>query len=152
MSDYYQSVVAAYLNAKRSLFLKTECMIQIAPGKSPPKGTSWYVDLVALDLKAEHAYLCEVSYAASLSDLINRLTQWNQHWHKVQQALYTDCGIPHQWPIQPWVFVPQRRVGLLSRVIPTTMPVPLVTALEATQPWSYAWDRTADAFVRFPTP
>ena len=35
--DYYQGVVTDYLRADRSVFINTECLIQIARGREPPK-------------------------------------------------------------------------------------------------------------------
>lgn len=65
--DYYQEIVAEYLDADRSVFLNMECFIQLEPGLRPPKDTTWYCDILAINLRESKAYLCEISYSKGLS-------------------------------------------------------------------------------------
>ena len=145
--DYYQGVVAEYLDANRAVFLNTECFIQLDPGSDTPKGTTWYCDIVAVNLRESKVYLCEVTFSRDLSGLLKRLKTWDENWPRVCAALQRDCSIPADWPIQPWVFIPAERWQILqSKHQSDNMPVPRVTYLESVVPWTYSSDsRTEDA-------
>jgi hypothetical protein len=60
--DYYQRVVAEFLRADKAMLVNPECSIQFVPGRVPPKGTSWYCDVMAANFRERRAYLCEVTY------------------------------------------------------------------------------------------
>lgn len=145
--DYYQGVVADYLRANRAMFLNMECLIQIEPGDTPPKGSSWFCDIVAINLKGKTAHLCEVTFSQSLDALKKRLLAWDSNWARVREALARDCSIPADWRVEPWVFIPSERISTLKRVMAyTQMPVPRITALEDVVLWKYrSWDRVHDA-------
>jgi hypothetical protein len=40
--DYFQGVVTEYLRADRTIFVNTECLIQLDGGDPPGKGRHWY--------------------------------------------------------------------------------------------------------------
>jgi hypothetical protein len=154
--NYYESVVIDYLRADRAVFVNTECCIQINPSDNPdPSGPHWYCDAVALDFRAEMIFLCEISYAVRLSQLINRLKGWNDHWDGIRTALERDSHIPAlSWPVLPWLFVPKCRVGFLEaqlKKVEKEQPLkfqPKITALERVQPWCYPnFNRKGDCFV-----
>jgi hypothetical protein len=82
--DYYQGVVMEYLRADRSVFINPEFLIQIKPGKKPPKGSSWYCDVLAVKFGSDSSdpttvYLCEVTYSQTLQGLMKRLKAWNDN-------------------------------------------------------------------------
>ncbi|HEX4038636.1 MAG TPA: hypothetical protein VHX37_11310 [Acidobacteriaceae bacterium] len=149
--DYYQGVVVDYLRADRAVFVNTECCIQLERGANPDtSGPHWYCDAVAIDLRGAPndgkptVFLCEISYAEKLAALLDRLKQWSEHWDKVQEALKRDCNVPGEWPVRPWLFVPQgsiaRLVGKLELMKgPNGLAVfnPRITPLECVQPWNY---------------
>jgi len=145
--DYYQGVVVEYLRADRSVFVNTECFIQIADGNSPGKGKSWYCDAVAVNLKTRSVFLCEVSYSKSLFALRNRLTAWNSHWSEIKSSLVRDCGVDETWHVTPWLFIPQESEHIAkawyeSLATNPPMPCPKIHALESVAPWKYcAWNR-----------
>ena len=152
--DYYQGVVLDYLRASRTVFLNTECCIQLEAGPNPDRGTHWYCDAVAADFGKQQVFLCEISYAKSLGSLLRRLSEWNANWEGVKAALARDCAVPPQWPVQPWVFIPEdceraAQAGFerLRKATESglTMPYPRITHLEDVAPWKYrSWDRKED--------
>ena len=149
--DYFQGVVVEYLRANRSTFVNTECLIQVEPGDAPAKGTSWYCDAVALDMKHQIAYLCEVTYSKSLHALAKRLQAWNDAWPQICDAIHRDCSIPKDFKIMPWVFVPKTSEDLLRAKLSAylvnerntnNMPYPKIEFLENVTPWNYrSWNR-----------
>ena len=147
--DYYQGVVAQFLDADRSVFLNTECFIQMEPSSRPNKGSSWYCDILAVNLRESSAYLCEVTFSANLSGLLQRLSAWDACWPQFRKAIERDCSIPDTWDIRPWIFIPADRHSILTaKHHPTQMPKPRVTHLESVVPWKYSSDsRIHDAIV-----
>jgi hypothetical protein len=117
--DYYQGVVLDYLRMDRAVFVNPECCIQLTGGETPAKGEHWYCDAVAVDFGGKHdppkptVFLCEISYAKGLATLINRLQQWARHWDKVCEAVRRECSVWEDWPIRPWLFVPEGSVEKL---------------------------------------
>lgn len=145
--DHFESVVLEYLRADRSLFVNSQCCIQLNAGANPDtSGPHWYCDAVALSLKAQVAYLCEITYANPPNSLFKRLSGWDEGWPLLRIALERDSGVPSTWPITPWLFIPQAlapRVEIfLSTLSLTQMPKPKITHLEHVMPWQYrSWDR-----------
>lgn len=153
--DYFQGVVTEYLRANRATFVNTECCIQLHDSPNPDNsGPHWYCDAVAVNLKEKTAYLCEVTYSKSLSALVKRLTGWATHWPLLRVALSRDCGIPEDWVVRPWLFVPSSLGEALHQnlaKLPQTgdagimMPNAKVTWLEDVVPWKYkSWNREHD--------
>ena len=154
--DYFQGVVTEYLRAKRSVFVNTECLLQLEDGPTPQKGRHWYCDIVAVNFSERAVYLCEVTYSATMQSLIGRLTAWQSHWPLLVAAIHRDCDIPSDWTVAPWVFIPEKYKGkFLEKFLGTSqldkplgaMPMPRITHLESTLPWSYlvTWNRKVDA-------
>lgn len=122
--DYFQGVVTEYLRADRSVFVNTECRIQLEPGNPPAKGRHWYCDVVAVNLRESSAFLCEITFSSNLHALLRRLTAWAAEWPLVRKAPARDCAIS---------------IGA------TQMPPPRVTYLESVVPWKYrSWNWKAD--------
>jgi hypothetical protein len=151
--NYYESVVIDYLRADRALFINTECCIQLNPSDNPDSsGPHWYCDAVACDFRSNRILLCEISYSTGLSALAKRLREWHAHWPLVCAALQRDSFLPEEWPVRPWLFVPESHLPTLLRHIAaireTSQPsvfVPLVTTLEMVQPWRYrSWNRVGE--------
>ena len=147
--DYYQNAVGEYLRADRHVFVNTEFCIQLNEGKNPDLGHHWYCDVVAVDFGRQTIFLCEVTYSAQLGALTKRLTDWNANWSGVEAALRRDAAVPADWPIRPWLFVPEERRPLLRRRLDAMAQAeplkftPRVTSLEEVQPWRYrSWDRS----------
>lgn len=150
--DYYQGVVADYLRADRSLFLNSECCIQLNPGDNPDTtGPHWFCDILACDLRQKQAFLCEITFSRSMSALLKRLKDWHSNWQLVQVALRRDCGLPADWPARPWLFIPEPYVPQLLNGLKKIAPDgslafnPLITTLEMVQPWRYrSWNRIGE--------
>jgi len=153
--DYFQGVVTEFLRADRAVFVNTECCIQLNPGANPDtSGPHWYCDAVAVDHRMKEIFLCEITYAKSLSALQSRLTGWAANWPGVLAALVRDSALPPAWPVRPWVFIPaELRSSLNDKVarLPNVgaeagqMPFPRVTALEEVMPWKYcSWNRVVE--------
>jgi hypothetical protein len=144
--DYYQGVVVEYLRADRAVFVNTECCIQLNEKANPDSsGKHWYCDSVAIDFGADPGptvFLCEVSYAEKLGALTERLKNWAANWAGVHDALVRDCKVPSDWPVRPWLFVPQGKIGrLVGKLKDLTEFNPRITPLECVQPWNYhSWD------------
>lgn len=148
--NYYESVVVDYLRADRSLFVNTEYCIQLKEGNPDLGGphSHWYCDAVIADFRSQSVFLCEISYSASLQTLIGRLKDWNENWLGVQEALIRDSKLPVDWEVRPWLFVPEKLVGLLQKGLEKIRGDgqlsfrPLITNLEMVQPWEYkSWNR-----------
>nr|WP_057929557.1 hypothetical protein [Burkholderia ambifaria] len=154
--DYYQGIVTDYLRADRATFINTECCIQLNPGANPDQtGPHWYCDAVAVDLREEHVFLCEISYATGLSDLAKRLLAWKSHWPALRAALVRDLCVNPCRPVTPWAFILQERTAILELKIAAAysltgtneadMPYPKITALEDVVPWKYrSWNRVTE--------
>jgi len=149
--DYYQGVVSEYLRADRSVFLNSEFCLQLHPGSAYDKSSFWYVDILAIDLRNQRAFLCEITYSKTLSALKKRLALWSQHWPEMREALERDAGIPSAWSAKPWLFVPENLVTPLVAAVNSLthgsekLPTPRITTLEHTQPWRYvSWDRKGE--------
>jgi hypothetical protein len=145
--DHFESVVIEFLRADRSLFLNTQCCIQLNPGANPDtSGPHWYCDAVAVSVRAQCAYLCEVTYANPPTSLLKRLASWAEAWGPLRAALERDSGVPAPWSVRPWVFVIRdvvpRVEAFVASLPPGPMPPPKLTALEEVLPWNYrSWDR-----------
>jgi hypothetical protein len=152
--DYYQGAVLDYLRADRSIFVNEECCIQLNEAHNPDtSGPHWYCDAVACNFREKSIFLCEISYSSQLTDLVKRMRQWHENWPAVCHALARDSRLPSDWPVRPWLFVPENRVDMLVKrllQIPDTVKtslnfVPRITTLEAVQPWRYvSWNRTSE--------
>ena len=146
--DFYENVVVEYLRADRSIFVNTECCIQLNESDNPDtSGLHWYCDAVAVDLRNSAAFLCEVTFASQLSGLSKRLTGWDANWEGVCKALSRDSNIPSAWPLRPWLFIPE---NLIPKILAKTdkleeLPSPKITPLEMVQPWKYvSWNRKSE--------
>jgi hypothetical protein len=154
--NYYESVVIDYLRADRALFVNTECCIQLNDSDNPDNsGPHWYCDAVVCDLRSKHVFLVEISYNAKLGGweggLVQRLRSWNENWLGVRAALVRDCFVSSEWPVRPWLFVPE---GQLSKLVVyldriTTERAlafcPRITPLDMVQPWRYrSWNRKGE--------
>jgi hypothetical protein len=151
--DYFQGVVAEYLRADRSMFVNPEILLQLDQGLSPKKDRFWYCDLMAVSFKESTVYLCEVTYSTNASALIKRLGAWSVHWPALKASICRDCKIAPDWPVVPWVFLPEIRREVYERKLlslglsaQSQMPMPRFTALEDVVPWKYrTWDRVSHA-------
>ena len=144
--DYYQGIVADYLSADPAMFVKPQCCIRLSPKGRPRKGEHWYCDILAVNLRTQTAYLCEVTYSQTLATLVKRLGDWAAHWPAVRAALVRDNHVPSGWRVRPWLFVPGAQAGAASGKIAKlsspyddseSMPEAKVTKLEDVPPWLY---------------
>lgn len=148
--DHFESIVLEYLRADRSLFVNTQCCIQLNPGDNPDtSGPHWYCDAVAVSFKSKAIYLCEITYASPPISLMKRLTAWNKDWPLLRQALVRDSGIPSDWSVKPWLFLRELHIEPMKKFVasiePLTMPHPKMTKLEDVLPWQYrSWNRVPD--------
>ncbi len=107
--DYFQGVVAEYLRANRQTFVNPEFFLQLNKDeKMPTKGTSWYVDMLAVNFRKHTVHLCEVTYSQSLNALLGRLSC-------LVKKLVTRCWLCSNvmrlcrqigW-YEPWIFIPE---------------------------------------------
>jgi hypothetical protein len=145
--DHFESVIVEYLRADRSIFVNTQLCIQLNPGPNPDvSGPHWYCDAVAVNLKRSAAYLCEITYANPPNSLYKRLSGWDEHWSRIRVALERDSGIPAEWSLTPWLFVPESFKAKVESFIGSLtlkeMPRPQITPIEQVMPWLYrSWDR-----------
>jgi hypothetical protein len=87
-----------------------------------------------------------------LTSLADRLGDWLRNWPLVCIALRRDSFVPHEWPVRPWLFVPERLVGVLLRRLEKiggadgmAVVAPRITPLEMVQPWRYSsWNRIGE--------
>ena len=151
--NYYESVVIDYLRADRALFVNTECCIQLNEGDNPDlSGPHWYCDATAVDFRNKCVFLCEISYSRQLADLTKRLKSWHDSWDLVCLALSRDSCLPEDWPVRPWLFVPEPLFPLLLKRLQqvggtgqSPRFTPRITTLEMVQPWLYrSWNRQGE--------
>lgn len=155
--DYFQGVITEYLRANRSVFINTECLIQLDEGDKPLKDRHWYCDAMAVNFKESAVYLCEISYSGTMHSLVTRLHAWRLNWQELALAVRRDAGVPANWAVCPWVFIPRKHHDLFTRKLgqlkssperTEQMPTPRVTYLESALPWEYrTWDRKTDAIA-----
>jgi hypothetical protein len=147
--DFYQGIVIEYIRADRAVFVNPQSCIQLNDHPNPDvSGPHWYCDAIAADFRSETIFLCEVSYAHRLQSLLSRLTDWNQHWDKVREALTRDHQLPSSWKVRVWLFVPHNEINFLDARLKTIGAgeaiqklQPRITQLEAVQPWQYrSWN------------
>ncbi|HEY5210662.1 MAG TPA: hypothetical protein VIJ42_14590 [Stellaceae bacterium] len=152
--DYFESVVVGYLRANRALFVNTEYCIQLNATANPDtSGPHWYCDALICDFRAKAVFLGETSFNKNLGDkkngLVARLRAGNENWQGVLNALRRDSFLPPEWPVRPWLFIPEGLIPLLLRRLEEMRPlefVPRVTTLEKVQPWLYpSWNRQEEA-------
>lgn len=152
--DFFENVVVEYLRADRSVFVNTQCCIQLNEGRNPDtSGPHWYCDAVAVDFRSRSVFLCEITFAKSPTGLLKRLGGWHENWDGLLQALRRDCAIPADFPVRPWIFVPEALIGTIVDALEkfelshsTDVPVPRITTLEMTSPWLYpSWNRVGEA-------
>ena len=151
--NFYESVVIDYLRADRTVFVNQECCIQLNKADNPDtSGPHWYCDAVACDFRNKYVFLCEISYSIQLQSLGDRLKNWNENWELLCAALRRDSQVPPEWPVRPWLFVPEQLIPLLLRRLdkignggtPLAF-APRITPLEMVQPWCYrSWNRVGE--------
>lgn len=145
--DYFQGVVSEYLRANRQTFVNPELYLPLAgQPKTAAKGSSWFVDIVAIDIAKRTAFLCEVSYSKGLSALLRKMREWAATWPKLVEGLRRVSDIPEDWAVRPWLFIPEERVSKFVKYAPRLPVPPLITTLEMTLPWRYPWDRKEENF------
>lgn len=101
---------------------------------------------MAVSFREQAAYLCEITYAARAPSLLARLTGWDQHWTGIRAAFARDSGVPLDWRVRPWLFVPEGNAEKLKQSIGDlkNFPGPRITCLEEILPWRYrSWNRGA---------
>jgi hypothetical protein len=153
--DNFEGNVVEYLRADRALFLNTQCCIQLNEADNPDtSGPHWYCDILVADHRDRAIFLCEVTFSGSLASLFKRLDDWNIYWPSLQVALCRDSYLPNDWPVRPWLFIPQH---LVQKVITKLsqfdhnperkrfLPEPRITTLEMVLPWKYrSWNRKGE--------
>jgi hypothetical protein len=142
--DYYQGVVEEYLTRDRSFFVNPEFFLPIEDYYAgSTKGSSWHVDILALDLKQHACYLCEVSYAKSLGSMLRRFDAWSTRWAAILGALEREAGVTSDWIVRPWAFAPESELRSQLKKLSEFpfSPKLKLTPLEMTAPWRYKWDR-----------
>jgi hypothetical protein len=144
--DYYQGIVADYLTGDPTIFVKPECCIRLSSEGPLRKGEHWYCDILAISLREQRAYLCEVTYSQTLGALSKRLRDWAENWSSIRAALVRDNQVPNDWEIRPWLFVPRKQEELARIKVaeiraghdgPGSMADADVTCLEEVVPWLY---------------
>lgn len=136
-----------YLRCDRAMFVNEECIIQLHEGRMSPKNESWICDAVAINLRDEKVFLCEVTYAVGMSNLIKRLRHWNDNWERVRAALAHYSSVDPNWEVRPWLFIPDKFVKpLVGKMAQVLGPAeswsfnPRITTLESVQPWQLKSD------------
>lgn len=142
--DYFQGVVAEYLRADRACFINPEYWIR-GNELSPYDKPHWYVDILAVHMKQQRVYLCEVTYAKRAPALMKRLESWRNSWSIIKKTLVEDAGISAEWPIRPWIFTPKHIRASIEPAVLRLHEQARFTDLETVLPWLYkTWDRNDD--------
>jgi hypothetical protein len=139
--DYFQGVVLEYLRADRTCFVNPEFWIRGNP-TSPHDKPHWFVDVLAVQMKLQQVWLCEVTYAKQPRALIQRLKNWRTHWDTINQTLKEDTFIDKDWPVIPWVFGAPDTLKVVEPVLKDLFPEGQTKNLEKVLPWLYCtYDR-----------
>ena len=135
--DLYQDLVGRYLERDPAVFLHHSIAIQL---EGAAKGNRWVIDLLAVHLKEQRAYLCELELSRDLGRLIRRLRHWDEHWGEIHAVISAATGIPSAWPLELQLFLPAHHQdsGQLNRLCGQQIPTPRITWLETVVPWSVA--------------
>jgi len=148
--DYYLGLVTDFLRTDRATFINTECSIQLGGTTLAKKDTQWSCGAVAVNLREEKIYLCEVTYSRTLDALLDRLRAWSTSWSAICQAVRRDCCVPEGFKIRPWVFIPDeyrrelpKKKSLKSSDDYRKMPSPRITSLEDVAAWKYGRNQEA---------
>jgi hypothetical protein len=143
--DYFQSVVAEYLQQDRCNFINTEFLISHRKKQSDKGTPEWLVDILCVSMRDARIYLCEVSYSPGLQSLLKRTRGWRNNWDLVTSKVREHSLLPaslSDWPIQVWLFVPQDLEDWLRLKLPSFDHQPKITSLERVLPWRYdRWPR-----------
>lgn len=150
--NFYESAVTDYLRSDRASFVNTQCCIQLNQADNPDNsGPHWYCDAVVADFRTKCIFLCEISYSSHLADMAKRLRDWHDSWKLICNALVRDSHLPADWPVRPWLFVPEKSLPTLLRRLEQIGPrlslkfAPRITPLEFVQPWRYrSWHRVGE--------
>ena len=151
--DFFEGVVIDYLRADRRAFVNTQCCIQLNEADNPDQsGPHWYCDALTVRPADSEVFLAEVSYAKNLDTLKTRLKAWNENWSQLKHAISRDSGVPPDWSVRVWLFVPESKieklVGFCQQLDASQgdgMPDPRITPLEMVQPWNYrSWNRKGE--------
>lgn len=68
--DYFQSIVEQYLQADRANLISTEFFLQHKDKENDPGPPNWYIDILNVNMREQRVYLCEITYARKLHELI----------------------------------------------------------------------------------
>ena len=130
--DYYQEVVADYISADRSTFVSGEYLLE-PEGRG---GRHWYIDILAVSVRDQSVYLCEVTFNKQLSKIVKKVREFHEDTFGISQALEREAGIPRTWTVRPWLFVPRvNGPKLVKRLAPDF--TARITYLEDVGPWMY---------------
>lgn len=142
--DYFQGVVSEYLRADRACFINPEFWIRGNPDK-PFDKPHWFVDVVALNMRDECVWLCEVTYAKKPAALMKRLQSWRANWDLMMLTFKKDACIPGGWEVRPWIFAPKSVLDVYRTPMLQLHPSAKFTNMEEIMPWLYCtWDRKED--------
>lgn len=140
--DHFKTVVMDYLQSDKAVFVNAECCLQLDPlADSERHGQSCSCDAVAIDLRHRAVYLCHAAFEHKLHAFIEELYVWTRNWDSIKASLQRDCGVPANWRVYVWLFVPKDSIEMadekleqLRQTIGSKFKVK-ITALEDAQPW-----------------
>ncbi|HQU03486.1 MAG TPA: hypothetical protein PLT25_02090 [Acidocella sp.] len=134
--DYYQGVVTEYLVKNKSVFINPEYELALNPNqKIHPKGTSWVIDILAVDFVQEAVFLCEVTYSRTQHALVHKMADWADRWSEISTAVRHQTHVPEYWRILPRVFVPKEFRDTFAAKVHQAWPELEIIALEDVAPW-----------------
>ena len=148
--DYFQGVVTEFLRASRSTFVNTECLIQLDDGDKQLRGRHWYCDAMAVNFRLSTVYLCEITYSATMQPLLSRLQSWNANWLELTGAVLRDSGVPKEWKVEPWLFIPRKHHAVFTKRSAAMKPSPEVTS-QMPPRVSPIWSRQCPGNIRHGT-
>ncbi len=137
MSVGHEQDIATFLTIDGKVFLAPQ--YNIAFDKEMNEGGTC-PDFVALDFQRRHVVIVEVTLAASLKPLIDRVTARETRWfNPVRRVLEASSVINETWSMRFLGFVRQDNVTLAKRHFEAEKNVTFFPIEEATFSWRY-WD------------
>ena len=147
MFDYAEGLVAAYLAADHSMFIRQQGYM-LVPATSHPKGVEFWTDIVAVSFKDRAVFFCEVKITnrepkKSADRMLKDVAKYEEHWDEITM-IGPRLGIPADFEPRTWLFLQEESAKLLvTRLGSRTRP--RVTPLEMCLPWKYDhWQRNGE--------
>ena len=136
--DYFQSIVAEWLVSDGRTLLAEEYYLRTSHVRELKHRDQTYLwpDIIAVRLHDRKVFLCEVTWSRNWSAIKRKLEKYAEHMPEIRDALEHWLGIPHDFGMSIWYFVPENHICKIGERKPRGLQLDF-TSLEDVQPWKY---------------